>query len=203
MVNEMEKIRLRINEVKNFPPISRNPTDISVALIDDNNQVVDDGFYLMKGSRFFKPFYRHYNDKRRKGEYWYSVANKAGAKFARAFSYRGCKHFFVTTKFFDRMTEDVCLYTGRAKKTLEAEFKNGFFQELFRINPILRSRKINESLDIEIRISSHSISPEIKSPILIWVSTHDQNLREIAVLDSLLEQTNYIIDAMRRTDAEA
>lgn len=200
MVSEMEKIKLKISEVKNFTPISRNPTDISVVLVDDKNQVVDDGFYLMRGSRFFKSFYRHYNDRRRKGEYWYCVANKAGARFARAFSYRGCKHFFVTTKFFDRMTEDVCLYTGSAKKTLEAEFKNGFFEELFKINPILKSRKINDTLDIEICIS---ICPEINSSILIWVSTHDQNVKEIAVLDSLLEQTNYIIDAMRKANAEA
>lgn len=198
MVTDMRTIKWCIDEVDAACPISRQPTEIAIELIDKHGEVVEDGWYMMRGSRFYKPTAKHWGDRVRQGEYWYSVADKAGARFARAFCYRGCKHFFVSAKFFDRMAKDVCLYTGKAKDSLRSSFESGFYAELRRINPILGSAQIQTALDLKLKIPA---SNAVRFGVLVYLSVQGENQREIFELESLLHQTNYLIDNMRNGTA--
>jgi len=135
---------------KNAVPISKSPSDLYVVIVNDDNKIIDEGWFWMKGSRKYKTMPKHWNDRPRKGEYWYSVAHKAGQRFARQFTKTGALCFRLPDKFLRKVTRDVILYTGKAKDILWAEFKSGFYTQLRKDNPALFNNvfDLEESVDL-------------------------------------------------------
>lgn len=175
--------------------ISRNETDLPVDIVNDDGKKVDDGWYIMRGSRDYKSIPRHYNDRRRKGEYWYQLAEKGGARFARQFTKHGCMTFRLPNRFFEKMSQDVCVLYGSAKRAVESSFRLGFFAELRKLNPIYENRIWAK----EHKIDVHCLPLHLYSEDFSLVAIDDDRkgwepiaelMSELSKIDRLLLQQN-------------
>jgi len=130
-------------------PLSRAKSEIPVVLVDDERNIVEEGWYWMKGSREYLVRLTSLHGRTRKGEYWYLVAYKAGQRFARQFIKYGTKCFRLPDSFVNKIERDIFLYTGKAEGILWREFKHGFRAQIHIDDPALYARIFDAENDEE------------------------------------------------------
>jgi hypothetical protein len=179
---------------KDEAPLSKAPSELPVVLVDDDNKIVEEGLYWMKGSREYLPMLTAIRGRFRKGEYWYSVAEKAGQRFARQYTKYGVRCFRLPDSFVRKIKRDVCLHMGKAGEVLESSFKYGFFSQIQKDDPALYKLIFDEEDGVEKMLFMSKKVVHLQGYSLIFAGLNRHEKPCVLELLSELSKTDRLIN---------